>query len=386
MMLEQYIASGLCGLGNGLAAAALAYALLRLAARHPRRRWLSASAQPPVTVLKPLCGVERYQYENLRSFFVQDYPVFQLVFGVRSAEDPALKTVARLRSEFPQVDVTVVVEPRLHGANPKVSNLINMMPAAQHELLVLADADIHAPMGYLAQLASELAPADVGVVTCLYRGEPSEARPNLWSRLGTLFIDDWFAPSVRVAHRLGSRGFSFGATIALRRATLDRIGGFQVLADQLADDWWLGELARRQGLRTVLSACVVGTLVDEPTADALLSHERRWMRTIRVVQPLGYATMFPSFTLPTAVLGAWIGGPFAHWALLLSLLLRITAFVQDRRHGAGFQWRELALLPLRDGLMLWVWLRGFANGNLRWRDRELAVDDKGLVRGAAGGS
>jgi len=148
----------------------------------------------------------------------------------------------------------------VHGANLKVSNLRNMEPYARHNWLVLADSDIRVSSDYLARVTMPLAGPSVGVVTCLYRGV---ARKGFWSHLGTLFIDDWFAPSVEVTHALGSTRFSFGSTIALRRAALNAAGGFEALSDVLADDFWLGEFTRRQGLHTVLSDVVVTTDVDD---------------------------------------------------------------------------------------------------------------------------
>lgn len=367
--------------GDALALVACAYALLRCVVVRPR-----AAAPPPpptlppISVLKPLCGAEPLQYEHLRSYFVQDYPVFQLVFGVRHAEDPALFCVARLRREFPRVDVTVVVDARLHGANPKVSNLLNLLPSARYDTLVMADADIAAPADCLRTLAVELQQPQTGLVTCLYRSIPTQ---GLWSQLGALFIDDWFAPSARVGIALGLRGFGFGATMALRRDTLARSGGFEALADQLADDWWLAEHVRRLGLQVRLSSCVVGTLVDEPSLQHLLDHERRWMRVIRSVRPAGYATMVPSFTLPLALLGAAGGGTAALWLLPLTLALRLLSFAQSL-HGGPRRWlRRLWLLPLRELLLLWVWLRGFGSDRLRWRDRELDVDARGLLHSVA---
>jgi ceramide glucosyltransferase len=155
-------------------------------------------------VLKPLCGAEPHLYENLAGLCRQDYPDYQLVFGVCAYDDPAITVVNRLRKAFPERDIVLIVDARTHGRNPKVSNLINLYRAARHAHLVIADSDIAVPPDYLRRLAGPLSDPHVGVVTCLYRGRPVD---GIWSRLGAAFINEWFAPSVRVAHAGGSRRF-----------------------------------------------------------------------------------------------------------------------------------------------------------------------------------
>ncbi|MGH8169617.1 MAG: bacteriohopanetetrol glucosamine biosynthesis glycosyltransferase HpnI, partial [Steroidobacteraceae bacterium] len=303
-------------LGTLLSAVALGYAAIAWGAVQlwrnsgPQRRLGGSRPAPPrlqpVTVLKPLCGAEPGLDHSLRSFCEQDYAAgVQIVFGVQHPADPALAVLEGLKRDFPRLDLSVVVDPTRHGASAKVSNLINMMRAARHEWLVLADSDVRVPPGYLAAVAAPLADPAVGIVTCPYRGVP---RPGLWSLLGTLFINDWFIPSVRVAALFGSRAFAFGATIALRRDELEAIGGFQAITDQLADDYRLGELTRRRGQRTELSDVVVDTAVDERTFQQLSQHGLRWLSTIRVVRPGGYVFSAVTFSLPVAVLGCAVAG------------------------------------------------------------------------------
>jgi len=210
-------------LGIALALAAAGYACIALWAvmkglRKARRVPLPAGPPQPASVLKPLHGAEPRLYENLRSFCLQTHPDYQLVFGVRDPDDPAIAVVERLRLQFPQRSIALAIDPRVHGANFKVSNLLNMLPHAQHDLLVLADADIYVAPDYLARVTAPLADPTVGIVTCLYYGIPGR---SLWSRLGRLFIDDWFAPSVRLSNAFGSTRFAFGSTIALRRDALE---------------------------------------------------------------------------------------------------------------------------------------------------------------------
>jgi ceramide glucosyltransferase len=256
---------------------------------------LAPFARVGVSVLKPLCGAEPRLYENLRTFCDQRHGNFQLVLGVSSPDDPAIAVVRRLQAAYPRHDIELAVDTRVHGSNLKVSNLINMAARARHDVIVIADSDIAVEADYLDSVAAPLADPRVGVVTCLY---VAQSVGGFWPRVGALFINEWFAPSVRVAHAAGSRRFGFGATLALRRATLERIGGFDALKDCLADDYWLAERVRALGLSTVLSRVMVATDVIEPTFSALWQRETRWLRTIRSVNPLGFASLIITFPTP----------------------------------------------------------------------------------------
>lgn len=367
--------------GIVLAAAAAFYACfavyavlygVRSAANAALAELRRAAARPPapVSVLKPLCGAEPGLYDNLRSFFVQDHPEFQLVFGVRDAQDPAIAVVRRLQAEFPQVRTDLVIAPQVHGTNLKVSNLINMLPHARHERLVLADSDIGVEPDYLERVSAPLADSSVGIVTCLYRGIP---RGGLWSRLGALFIDEWFAPSVQVSNALGSTRFAFGSTIALRRDALVAAGGFEALNEILADDFWLGEFTRLRGLRTVLSDVVVTTDVTEPSFRALWSHELRWLRTTRAAEPTGFAFVFVTFSFPVLLAGLIL----APNALTLSLF-GIGSAARLVLHYLQRQWRlepvpalEFLLVALRDTLLLAEWAVAMTGSTVRWREQQL---------------
>lgn len=361
-------------LGTALAFVATGYACVALWAVTKGARKPSATQgdlpPAPATVLKPLHGAEPRLYENLRSFCQLSHPNYQLVFGVRDPDDPAIAVVERLRAEFPQRSITLAVDPRIHGANFKVSNLMNMLPHAQHDLLVLADADICVRPDYLARVIAPLADPGVGIVTCLYYGVPG---PSFWSRLGRLFIDDWFAPSVKLSHAFGSTRFAFGSTIALRRDALETIGGLAALRDTLADDFWLGELTRRAGLRTVLSDVVVGTDVSESTLKDLWSHELRWLRTIRSIAPAGFAMTFVCFTSPLLLLGLCLApGPFTAGLALLGGGARVLLhFLQRRISDQAFAWHEVLLIPLRDALLLMEWAIALAGWQVRWRGQVL---------------
>jgi ceramide glucosyltransferase len=374
-------------LGTTMAAAALGYAATVWAAvrlcrnsggRRGRAAADSAPRAHPVTVLKPLCGAEPGLESSLRSFCDQDYAGdVQIVFGVQHPADPALAVLEELKRDYPRLDLTVVVDSTRHGASAKVSNLINMMRAARHDWLVLADSDVRVPPGYLAAVTAPLASPEVGIVTCPYRGVP---RPGLWSLLGALFINDWFIPSVRVAALFGSRAFAFGASIALRREALEAIGGFAMIADQLADDYRLGELTRSRGLRTVLSDVVVDTWVDERTFRHFAQHGLRWLRTIRVVRPWGYSFSAVTFSLPVAAIGCALAGGTPLTLSLLGAALALRLMLHFEVHVAASHRAPLWAIPLSDALGFALWCGGFVTRKVHWRQARYLVARDGSVQ------
>ena len=371
----QFFAGVLIGIMALLYVMGAVYAMRRWG----RRRMQLASNLPPVTVLKPLHGIEHGLYENLRSFCDQDYPEFQIIFGAQNPDDPALNVARRLEKEFPDRQFDIVVDPRLHGGNHKASNLANMMGRARHGYVIAADADIRVGRDYLSCLMGPLQEPGTGVVTCLYRARPWA---GLWSVLGAESINNGFAPSVLVAHFLGSRSYCSGATMGLRRATLEAIGGFSTVSQHLADDYLLGALARRQGLRTVLSPYVVETTVDEPRIRSFLSHELRWLRTIRTREPWGYLFSGITYALPVSLLGAALARSRPAVLILpfVVLLFRVMLYFETRRKKTmGVCGSPLWVIPVRDFVSFGLWIAGFASRRVRWQGRNLSVRPDGHI-------
>jgi len=373
-------------LGITSLACAAAYALLALIAVlvWRTRRTIGAAAKlPPVTVLKPLCGTEPGLYEHLRSFCQQDYPEFQVVFGVGDANDPALQVAGRLRAEFPALAIDVVVDARQHGHNRKISSLINMLKYARHDMLVMADSDAFVGPDYLTQVTVPLLDAKVGLVTCLYEGEPTQL---IWSRLGAMYINEWYMPSVLLAWLFGHENYVSGQTLCLRRATLQAIGGLRAIANHLADDYELGQLVRRLGLRIVLSSYRLKAEHHEPTLESLVRHELRWMRTLYVLKPRSFRFIFFTFSLPLALLGLLLvlgAETFTTTALALfqlTLLARLALHFIHRMHGGRPLLADLWLLPVRDLLICWVWCRSFFTSRFTWRGSDFGVDADGIMR------
>jgi ceramide glucosyltransferase len=333
-------------------------------------------------VLKPLHGAEPGLDENLRSFVDQDYPSLQVVFGVQSPEDEALQSTRKLIAERPSDDIAVVVDPRARGSNLKIANLENMLPSARHDVLVLADSDMRVGRTYLAEVTAPLLDPAVGIVTCLYKGVGTGGP---WSELGAMHINFGFLPSALLAEVMGWGGGCFGATVALRRQVLERIGGFARLRDELADDHRIGSAVRELGLKTHLSRYIVEDRVSEPTFGSLWRHELRWARTTRLMAPGGFAGSVATHTMVIAILAAFATGLSAAgcMVLLISCLLRWGSAAAIARMF-GLPLGNLWLLPVRDALSFVVFIASFCGRSVSWRDQVFQVDQGGRMTAAEG--
>lgn len=343
------------------------------------RRPAPVRFRAPVSVLKPLCGVDDNLYENLRSFCDQEYPSYQVLFGVRRSDDPAVPVVRRLIREFPERDLSLVVSGLCLGTNPKVGNLANLYRRARYDTLVIADSDIRVGRGYLDIVVSPLADRRVGLVTCLYKGMPTR---GVWSVLGAMFINEWFFPSALVAATFGRIEHAFGATIACRRETLIAIGGFERLAHDLADDYVLGARVARQGLRVVVPPYVVETVVADSRLTTLWDHELRWARTLRAVRPVGYLLSAVTYGLPLSLLFVAVSGPNRLGVVLVAthLILRlVTSYAVGRFLDLPRRWLTVLLSPARDTLSLALWLTSFTGRAIRWRGQRYWVDRAGKL-------
>jgi ceramide glucosyltransferase len=343
-----------------------------------RRRVPRSTVAPHVTVLKPVCGAGGHLYESLRSFCRQEYSDYQIVVGVRDADDPAMAIVYQLMAEFPQLDLRLVVNDRPVGTNPKVSNLANLYEAAKYDVLVVADSDIHVGPDYLRTVVAPLEDPGVGLASCLYRGIPDR---GVWATLGAMFINEWFFPSALVGACLEGVNHAFGATMVCRRETLERLGGFEALAPYLADDYRLGQLVAGDGARVVIMRYVVDTAVTATTLRELFLHELRWARTYRTARPFGYFFSVVTLALPISLLGMLARGAPAPIAGALALLgVRLAATVVfSRVLELPVDWRRLCLVPLRDALSLAVWAVSFLGRTVHWAGQRFRVDPDGRL-------
>jgi ceramide glucosyltransferase len=361
----------------GLSAAGCVYlglsvlAVRRLVAAAPR----AAGVLDGVSVLKPLYGVDAELAANLRSFCRQDHPAYQVIFGVRDADDPAIAVVRQVMAEFPDRDLAIVIDGECLGGNLKVANLRNMLPSARHPIIVLSDSDMRVDPNYLATVSAPLADRTTELITCLYRGVPSG---GVWSRVACLHVNHGFLPQVAVAEALGAASGCFGASIALRRETLDGIGGFAAIADALADDYALGAAVRQAGGRIVVSSYLVDNIIAEPGFLALFRHELRWARTIRLVAPWGFAGSVITQPVVLAALAVALGAlPLAAPAMLACALLCRGASVRATDRALGLPPAPIHLLPVRDLLSFAVFVASFFVRRVAWRDHVFRVSPRG---------
>jgi ceramide glucosyltransferase len=352
--------------------------------RHGRKQRrqppLPSTQLPAVSILKPLKGVDPEIWESFCSHCEQDYPEFQLIFGVSDPADPAIEVVHKLQAKYPNCKIDLMVCERILGTNIKVSNLTQMLPRARHEILLVNDSDIRVPTDYLRNVITPLADDSVGLVTCLYRGI---AAPTLGSRLEALGIATDFMPGVLSARYL-EKGlhFGLGSTLAFRRRDLEAIGGFEVLLDYLADDYELGRRIAATGKRIELSPATVTTFLPAYTMREFFRHQLRWSRTIRDARPWGYAGLLFTFGLPwaLAMLVAAQGAPWAWVLLALTLLVRLAVGVASEFVLQDFALTSLLLLPLRDLLAPLVWAAGFMGNRIHWRGDVFDLKDGRLRR------
>jgi len=331
---------------------------------------------PKVTILKPVCGSDPTLLGCLRSFFTQDYPEYQVVFGVRDPNDPALPVIRQVLAEFPGRDATLVVDGRVYGGNRKMSNMTNVTPAIKHDIVVIADADSLVEPSYLKAVVAPFEDPKVGAATVFYVGK---GMGGFWSVLGASFINDWFLPSVLVGLLLEPPSYCFGATMVARRQALEQIGGFRALTTYLADDYLLGHLIKQKGWDVRFAATVVTTAVYERSMVTLLRHELRWGRTFRTVRPIGWTgTILTDTTILALLYLLASGGSVLGLSLLAAaLVLRSGVVLAVRRRFPIEEPPRLWLVPFRDLLCFAVRLVSFVGRQVRWKSEDFLIQSAG---------
>ena len=349
----------------GEAAAALVgcgavYNLLAIAeAMRFRRRNEQTQFAPPVSILKPVRGLDAHFYEAIRSHAVQRYPEFELIFGTADSNDSALADIERLRMEFPHVPIRTV-HTENNAPNGKVGSLEILAREARYEVLLVNDGDISVQPDYLARVIGMLADKRVGLVTCLYRGRGS----SLASRAEALGIATEFAPSVLVARLLSAGGFALGSTMALRAADLQAIGGFAAIREYLADDYQLGARITSLGKYVALSDSVVETNLGTGSWKDVWKHQVRWSRTIRVSRPAGYF----GYLVTQATFWSIVAAAFGYWQIAIAgLMVRLIAAVASMNVLGDMQIAGVLMVPLRDLFGMAVWTAGIVGREVEWR-------------------
>jgi ceramide glucosyltransferase len=371
----------LCGIGYYLLCLWSARAFLSdsghsATERHPGHSF------PPVSILKPVRGADREMYESFRSHCLQDYPAdYELIFGVHEADDPAVALVNRLRQEFPDRTIALVMCSRKLGTNLKVSNLVQMLPQARYDHLLVNDSDIRVHQDYLRQIMAEFAEPRMGMVTTMYRGASGE---TLGSKLESVGISTDFAAGVLAARQLEGVHFALGSTLAFTREALYAIDGFEPLLDYLADDFELGYRIAAKGYPVVLSGVVVDTFLPHYTLASFWAHQLRWARSTRDSRKLGYLGVGLTFGLPWS-LAALVFSQGAGWAWVLFVVATALRFAMAGMIGGRIlRDRQLVehfwLIPVRDLVALAVWIAAYAGTTIHWRGNDFYLKDGKLTR------
>ncbi|HEX8811087.1 MAG TPA: bacteriohopanetetrol glucosamine biosynthesis glycosyltransferase HpnI [Terracidiphilus sp.] len=370
------------GMGYYLAALVAAYVYLgrrRSQLRNP------ASFAPPVTILKSLKGLDPGMLDAFRSHCRQSYAgQYEILFGVSSPDDPAVTAVLRLQNEFPEIPIRLIEAPERLGTNGKVSTLIQLIPHATNEYLLINDSDITVSPQYLERVMASFAqPGNkpVGLVSALYRGRAHGTVPSVLESLG---LSTDFLPSVLLTVLLESgMRFGLGSTLCISRAALDATGGLAPLADHLADDYELGVRLHKAGFRVVLAPDVVETSVPAYNWHGFFDHQLRWYRTVRDARPLGYSGLHFTYGLVWAMLNLIASGfsPLSIWLFALAFFIRLAlAMTVGARILSDHQvLPNLWLLPFRDVVAFGLWLGGFAGNTIIWRGQRFTVKNGRLI-------
>lgn len=349
---------------------ALVYCVLTIVAatRYHSVRPPALTAFTPISVLKPLAGVDDGLEENLRSFFEQDYPSFEILFSVRNTADPAIAVVERLRAAYPGVPSQLLVTGEPPYANHKVYSLDLMLAAARYDLLVMADSDIRVTRDLLRTVAAEFQDPRVGLATCPYRAVPGR---SFWNTLEAIGLNTEFIGGVLVARMLEGMKFALGPTIVSRRATLAAIGGFDAVREFLAEDFVMGKLAAERGHGVILSSYVIEHRIGAQGLVANLKHRLRWSRSTRRSRPAGYAGQLFTIPLPLAVI---LWGAQPGWWGLAAIVIVLRAVAGWATAGLvlrdGLTRRLFWLVPVQDFLSLFMWVGGFFGNTIVWRGRK----------------
>ncbi len=351
--------------------------------RSQRRSSDGETAYPPVTLLKPLCGLEPGLEANLTSFFEQQYPSFEIVFGARRDDDPALNVARRISGRYPSVPVKIVATGEPLYPNAKVCSLVKMYARATHDYLIISDSDVHVAPNYIADVVRPLLDPRNGMVTCLYRGVSTG---GLWSKLEALGMSVEMTSGAIVANLLEGMKFALGPTMAVRRDALDAVGGFEPLADYCADDYVLGRQIAESGRQVVMSHHVIDHVVINRSFATSMRHQIRWMKSTRFSRRAGHVGTGLTFATPFGLLGLLAAGALQHWTLgivmfaaayLNRVMMAISAgwgVVRDR-NALRLAW----LYPLRGLMEFGFWCASYFGCMIEWRGDWYRLEEGGRM-------
>jgi len=355
-------------------AGAVVYSLLSILAA-----WRYLAARPPalksiepISILKPLAGLDLDLESRLRTFFEQDYAAFEILFAVRSGDDPAAQVVSKLQKQYPNIPTRLIVTGEPPYPNAKVYSLERMLVAAANDLVVMSDSDIHVRADLLRTVAAEFQDPHVGVATCPYRAVPG---PSFWSRLETTGMNADFWASALVARMVEGVRFAVGPTIVARRSVLESIGGFDCLKDYLAEDFVMGKFAAEAGHGVILSSYVIDHHIDSVTLRQSVAHRLRWVRSTRRSRPMGYLGQLFTMPLPLALLLFVVRPEWWPVPVIATVIRSLAAYtVSARVLKARLNW---LLLPVEDLAGFCFWLAGFFGDTISWRGRRYRLYSDG---------
>ncbi len=343
----------------------------------------------PVSIMIPLHGADYKAYQNYAELCRQDYPDYQIVFGVRDSQDSSVSIVNKLISDFPDQDIALVISDKTIGQNLKVSNLANMLARVKHEQVVIVDSDIRVSRDYLRKVLAPLSDPHVGLVTCLYRAAET---PDFAAKLEAVGITAEFGAGVLMAWMLEGVKFALGSTMATTRTRLEAIGGFHAVADYLADDFMLGNLIARDGYEVRLSHHVVETAMQPAGFMSMMRHQMRWARSTRISRPMGYLGLILTYGTALALLNVAIdrASTFSVMLLASTLVIRLTMGWMIGVHWLGdvLLKKHFWLVPVRDVLSFLIWCLSWVGKRVEWRGRlfEVAPDGTMILVGASAGA
>jgi ceramide glucosyltransferase len=341
------------------------------------RRFLSTTLpnpgnKPPISVLKPLCGHDDGLEQNLRSFLTQDYPKYEVLFGVHRSDDPAVAVAENIIREFSgRISARLVITGESPIPNAKAFSLNRMVREANYDVLVMSDSDVRVTPSLLSHLAQELQDDHIGLISCPYRAVPGK---SLWSRLEAIGMNTELLGGVMVARMIEGMRFALGCTVAVRRSVLEDMGGFGYLQEFLAEDFVIGQRAAELGHGVLFSSYVIEHRIGSQQMMPNLGHRMRWARSTRRSRPLGYWGQIFTYPLPLALLLCAVY-PSAWPVLFLTMILRGAAALATARdvvHDPVTQ-RQWWLLPIQDVIGFFVWISGFVGDKIIWRNRKCTV-------------
>ncbi|HLP99870.1 MAG TPA: glycosyltransferase [Candidatus Limnocylindria bacterium] len=356
------------------------YSSWRFFRRSPVEYAPNSGFTPPVSIVKPIRGVDPEAYQNFASFCRQDYPEYEILFCVGQSDDPALPIVERLSREFPQRRIRVLFNSGSGARNDKVAKLVSLTREAKYEHLVISDSDVRVRPDYLRTVVAPLADSAVGAVTCFYVATDENTFAEKLQTIG--MVSDFYA-GILVARQLDGVKFTLGPTIATTRARLAEFGGYQAIQDRPADDLLVGRLIADLGYKVELLPYTVETVADYQSMGGLFHKRLRWIVVMRHMRPWGHLGLLLTQGLPWSLAAIAIhpsvGVALGYLGTYLAFRIAMTWMIDVWGLKQTSLWKKTPLIVLWDALAFFIWLASFVRKSVKWRDGEYRIQNGLLV-------